>query len=69
MPGAPEQITLRLTVRQAAALRALAALEELPPEVYAEEVLAKHLYHAFTPEVARKAARGASAADPAPPAG
>jgi hypothetical protein len=48
--------TLSLTPRQAEALRALAALEELPPEVYAAEVLVKHLYHAYTPEVARRAA-------------
>jgi hypothetical protein len=44
-----ESITLRLTTRQADALRALAADEELPPEVYAAEVLAKHLYHAYRP--------------------
>ena len=50
-----ESFTLRLTERQARALRALAALEELPPEVYAEEVLVKHLYHASTPEVAARA--------------
>lgn len=53
--------TLELTPRQAEALRALAALEELPPEVYAAEVLVKHLYHAYTPDVARRAA---GAADP-----
>ncbi|MBA4160301.1 MAG: hypothetical protein H0X65_23005 [Gemmatimonadetes bacterium] len=46
---------LSLTPRQAEALRALAALDELPPEIYAAEVLTKHLYHAFTPEVARRA--------------
>jgi hypothetical protein len=34
-----ESVTLRLTARQAEALRALAAAEELPPEVYAAEVL------------------------------
>ena len=51
-----EPFTLQLTERQAEALRALAALEELPPEVYAEEVLVKHLYHAYTPDVARRAA-------------
>jgi hypothetical protein len=51
-----EGFTLSLTPRQAEALRALAALEELPPEVYAAEVLVKHLYHAYTPEVARRAA-------------
>lgn len=56
MPSEP--FTLRLPPRQAEALRALAALEELPPEVYAAEVLAKHLYHAYTPEVARRAADG-----------
>jgi hypothetical protein len=61
---AAEQVTLRLTQRQAEALRALAALEELPPEVYAAEVLVKHLYHAYTPEVARRAARQSE-----PPAG
>jgi len=48
--------TLQLTDRQAQALRALAAAEELTPETYAAEVLVKHLYHAYTPEVARKAA-------------
>lgn len=52
----PETVSLRLTPRQAEALRALAALEELPPEVYAAEVLVKHLYHAYTPEVARRSA-------------
>jgi hypothetical protein len=51
-----EAVTLKLTTRQAQALRALAELEDLPPEVYAAEVLAKHLYHAYTPEVARRAA-------------
>ncbi|HYR06492.1 MAG TPA: hypothetical protein VEQ60_01910, partial [Longimicrobium sp.] len=54
-----EPITLQLTPRQAQALHALAALEDLPPEVYAAEVLAKHLYHAYTPDVQRAAqARG-----------
>ena len=53
---ASESLTLRLTTRQAEALRALARLEELPPEVYAAEVLVKHLYHAYTPEVAARAA-------------
>ena len=48
-----EPITLKLTPRQAQALRALASLEDLPPEVYAAEVLAKHLYHAYTPDVQR----------------
>lgn len=48
-----EPITLKLTQRQAQALHALAALEDLPPEVYAAEVLAKHLYHAYTPDVQR----------------
>lgn len=52
-----EPFTLQLTTRQAQALRALAALEDLPPEVYAAEVLAKHLYHAWTPEAAQRAAR------------
>jgi hypothetical protein len=51
-----ESFTLTLTPRQAEALKALAALEDLPPEVYAAEVLAKHLYHAYTPGVARRAA-------------
>lgn len=58
-----EPFTLQLTERQARALRALAAQEQLPPEVYAAEVLVKHLYHAYTPEVAARAADGA-----APPA-
>jgi hypothetical protein len=53
---AHESVTLRLTARQAEALRALAAAEELPPEVYAAEVLVKHLYHAYTPEAAARAA-------------
>jgi len=53
---AHESVTLRLTARQAEALRALAAAEELPPEVYAAEVLVKHLYHAYTPAVAARAA-------------
>jgi hypothetical protein len=50
-----ETISLRLTTRQIVALRALAALEELPPEVYASEVLVKHLYHAYSPDVATRA--------------
>jgi len=50
-----ETVTLSLTARQAEALRALSSLEQLPPEVYAAEVLVKHLYHAYTPEVARRA--------------
>lgn len=61
---AGERITLQLTARQAEALRGLAAIEALPPEVYAAEVLVKHLYHAWTPEAA---ARAAAAAAPAPP--
>jgi hypothetical protein len=56
MRSTGEAFVLNLPGRQAEALRALAALEELPPEVYAAEVLAKHLYHAYTPEVARRAA-------------
>ncbi len=56
-----EAVTLQLTTRQAEALRGLAALEELPPEVYAAEVLAKHLYHAWTPEAARRAAESGGA--------
>ena len=59
-----QPFTLELTPRQAEALRALAALEELPPEVYAAEVLVKHLYHAYTPEVARRAAGAAPSGDP-----
>lgn len=58
-----ESFTLRLPPRQAEALRALAALEELPPEVYAAEVLAKHLYHVYTPEMARRAGAGGSEGD------
>ena len=57
-----EPFTLQLTTRQAQALRALAEMEDLPPEVYAAEVLVKHLYHAYTPEVARRAAE--APADP-----
>ncbi len=53
-----ETITLSLTARQAEALRALSTLEELRPEVYAAEVLVKHLYHAYTPEVAARAQGG-----------
>ncbi|MFL5382452.1 MAG: hypothetical protein ACJ8GN_08090 [Longimicrobiaceae bacterium] len=60
-----ERITLQLTARQAEALRGLAAAEELPPEVYAAEVLVKHLYHAWTPEAA---ARAAAASAPQPDA-
>lgn len=48
---AHETITLTLTERQAKALRELASLDELPPEIYAAEVLVKHLYHAYTPQV------------------
>jgi len=59
-----EAFTLSLTERQAEALRALARLEELPPEVYAAEVLVKHLYHAYTPEVARRAAAPAGGDPP-----
>jgi hypothetical protein len=55
-----EPFTLKLTTRQAQALRALAALEDLPPEVYAAEVLSRHLYHAYTPEVARCAESAAT---------
>lgn len=51
----PEDITLSLTDRQAEALKALARLDELPPHVYAQEVLVKHLYHAYTPDVAKRA--------------
>ena len=59
-----EPFTLQLTTRQAQALRALAALEDLPPEVYAAEVLAKHLYHAYTPGAAPRAARSQPPAQP-----
>lgn len=52
-----ENVTLSLTERQVEALRALAALEDLPPEIYAAEVLVKHLYHAYTAEIARAAER------------
>ena len=62
---ARERVTLELTPRQAEALRALAAAEALPPEVYAAEVLVKHLYHAWTPEAAARAAAGPTP----PPAG
>ncbi len=48
-------ITLSLTPRQHKALLDLARLEDLSPEVYAAEVLVKHLYHAYTPKVARAA--------------
>ena len=34
-----ENLTLSLTERQAEALHALASLEDLPPEIYAAEVL------------------------------
>jgi hypothetical protein len=59
---ARESFTLQLTARQAQALRALAQTEDLAPEVYAAEVLVKHLYHAYTPEIARRA--GGAPADP-----
>lgn len=59
-----EPITLQLTPRQAQALHALAALEDLPPEVYAAEVLAKHLYHAYTPDVQRAAEARAQQTQP-----
>ena len=49
-----ERVTLELTERQIEALRALAALEDLPPEVYAAEVLVRHLYHAYDREVQRR---------------
>lgn len=49
-----ETITLTLTERQATALRALAEFEELPPEIYATEVLVKHLYHAYTPDIRKR---------------
>jgi hypothetical protein len=49
-------ITLTLTERQMEALVALASLEDVPAPVYAQEVLVKHLYHAYTPDVQRRAA-------------
>jgi hypothetical protein len=49
-----QTLTISLTDRQAEALRDLALLEELPPEVYAAEVITRHLYHAYTPEVRRR---------------
>jgi hypothetical protein len=48
------ELTLSLTERQAEALRSLARLEDLSPEIYASEVLVKHLYHAYTPDVQRR---------------
>jgi hypothetical protein len=51
----PENITLTLTDRQAEALRALAIIGDLPPHIYAQEVLVKHLYHAYTPAIAKRA--------------
>lgn len=62
-----ESFVLDLPPRQAEALRALAALEDLPPEVYAAEVLAKHLYHAYTPAVADAARRPQPSPDPRSP--
>lgn len=60
-----ETVTLQLTARQAEALRSLAAAEDLPPAVYAAEVLVKHLYHAYTPVNAPGANRpGAPTAAP-----
>ena len=53
-----QSIALSLTARQAEALWALASREDLPPETYATEVLVKHLYHAYTPEVAEQADKG-----------
>jgi hypothetical protein len=63
----PDPVTLMLTPRQTEALRALAALEDLPPEVYAAEVLVKHLYHAYTPDVRRRAQERAAAPDSSHP--
>jgi hypothetical protein len=59
-----DTFAVRLTKRQADALRALALLDELPPEIYAAEVLTKHIYHAYTPQVAQRAA---SVAEPGAP--
>lgn len=69
MAATGKSFTLTLTARQAEALRALAELDELPPEVYAAEVLTKHLYHAYTPEAARRAAelRSGQPGDPPSP--
>lgn len=50
----PRQLTLSLTERQIEALEALAGIEDLPPEIYAAEVLVKHLYHAYTPDAQRR---------------
>jgi len=52
-----QTITLTLTERQMEALLALAAAEDLPPQVYAQEVLVKHLYHTYTPSVQRSIER------------
>jgi hypothetical protein len=61
-----QQFVLSLTARQAEALLALAAAEELPPEVYAAEVLVKHLYHAYAPDrPPRGPAPGAAGGPPA----
>jgi len=49
-----ELFTLELTKKQAEALRALASLEGLPPEVYAAEVLVRHLYHTYNEEIRRR---------------
>jgi hypothetical protein len=62
-----ETFTLELTARQATALRALAEREDLPPEVYAAEVLVKHLYHAYTPDLARRTGAPAGSDDGAGP--
>lgn len=59
-----ETVSLQLTARQAHALRVLAAAEELPPEVYAAEVLVKHLYHAYTPARSAEANPARTAAEP-----
>jgi hypothetical protein len=56
-----DSFTVRLTRRQAEALRALARLDELPPEIYAAEVLTRHIYHAYTPQVAQRAAESQQA--------
>jgi hypothetical protein len=49
-----QTLTLTLTDRQMEALVALSDAEELPPQVYAQEVLVKHLYHAYQPAPKRQ---------------
>lgn len=65
MPRHP--FTLELTDRQAEALRSLAAAEDLPPEVYAAEVLVKHLYHAFSGPASPRTGRPSTPNEPPSP--